>query len=273
MNNVILSAFLMGGLGNQMFQIAHTYAQGLKNNLNVSFKPIAGGNMQGNKPINYLKNIFKNFNFDNNIGDLKRVKEQGFYFTPINDKWDESVEFYGYFQSSKNFYGFQDEIKDKFRPSEDFLDKIYNIYPQLLNKNNLSLHVRRGDYLTVSHILPVVSKQYIDYCVNEIGEYDYLFVFSDDKQWVRDNLNYPNMIIVEGLEDYEELWTISLCKNNIMSNSSFSWWGVYLSNFDNKQVMCPYPWFGPSGEKKFEDIYEENWKKVNLRYVNGLLTL
>ena len=57
----------MGGLGNQMFQIAHTYAQGLKNNLNVSFKPIAGGNMQGNKPINYLKNIFKNFNFDNNL--------------------------------------------------------------------------------------------------------------------------------------------------------------------------------------------------------------
>jgi len=74
MNNVILSAFLMGGLGNQMFQIAHTYAQGLKNNLNVSFKPIAGGNMQGNKPINYLKNIFKNFNFDNNIGISKVVK-------------------------------------------------------------------------------------------------------------------------------------------------------------------------------------------------------
>jgi len=81
------------------------------------------------------------------------------------------------------------------------------------------------------------------------------------------------MIIVEGLEDYEELWTMSLCKNNIMSNSSFSWWGVYLSDFDNKQVMCPYPWFGPSGEKKFDDIYEKNWKKVNLRYENGLLTL
>jgi hypothetical protein len=115
----------MGGLGNQMFQIAHTYAQGLKNDLNVSFKPIAGGNMQGNKPINYLKNIFKNFNFDNNIGDLKRVKEQGFYFTPINDKWGESVEFYGYFQSSQNFYGFDSIIKEKFQPTEEFLSKIY----------------------------------------------------------------------------------------------------------------------------------------------------
>ena len=273
MNNVIISASLLGGLGNQMFQIAHAYAQGLKNNLTVTFKPEAGGNMQGNKPINYLKNIFRDFNFDSNINNLKRVSEPGWYFTPLNIKWEESIEFYGYFQSSKNFYGYNNEIKNKFKPSEEFLSKIYTIYPQLLNKNNLSLHVRRGDYLMVSHILPVVSKQYIEYCVNKIGEYDYLFVFSDDKQWVKNNLKYPNMIVVEGLEDYEELWTISLCKNNIMSNSSFSWWGVFLSEFDDKRVLCPYPWFGPAGEKKFDDIYEEKWEKVNLLYKHGELTL
>lgn len=273
MSELVSSAFLMGGLGNQMFQIAHAFAQGERKNIKTIFKPIASGKMQGNKPNKYLTNIFRNFQFENEIPNLKRISENGWFFTKINPEWNQPIEFYGYFQSSQNFYGFDSIIKEKFRPTDEFLSKIFAIYPQLEHKNNLSLHVRRGDYLTVSHILPVISKEYIDYCVNEINDYDYLFVFSDDKQWVKNNLDYPNMIIVEGLEDYEELWTMSLCKNNIMSNSSFSWWGVYLSNFDNKQVMCPYPWFGPGGEKKFDDIYDENWKKVKLRYENGLLTL
>ena len=74
-----------------------------------------------------------------------------------------------------------------------------------------------------------------------------------------------------GLEDYEELWAISLCNHNIMSNSSFSWWGSYLNKNKDKRIFVPSLWFGPKGEKNFDDVYEPEWEKINVLYNNGKL--
>ena len=138
-------------------------------------------------------------------------------------------------------------------------------------KTNIGLHIRRGDYTTISHVLPVIDKTYIDESLKQNGSYTTLFIFSDDVEWIKQNLSYPNQIIVTGLEDYEELWLMSLCKNNIMSNSTFSWWGVFLNKNVNKKVYTPSIWFGPSGEYNWEDIYIESWTKINVKYSNGLL--
>jgi hypothetical protein len=120
-------------------------------------------------------------------------------------------------------------------------------------------------------VLPVIDITYIDKCVKLIGEYSYIFIFSDDKKWVKDNLNYPNTIIVDDLEDYEDLWLISLCNHNIMSNSSFSWWGSFLNQHKNKKVFVPSIWFGPMGEKNYQDIYEPEWNKINVIFENQKL--
>ena len=53
-----------------------------------------------------------------------------------------------------------------------------------------------------------------------------------------------------------------------MSNSSFSWWGSYLNN-NNNQVYVPSIWFGPNGEKNYQDIYESNWNIITTKYKNG----
>jgi len=64
---------------------------------------------------------------------------------------------------------------------------------------------------------------------------------------------------------------ISLCKINIMSNSSFSWWGSYLNKNINKKIYCPSIWFGPKGENNYQDIYEDDWVKIEVRYEFGRL--
>jgi hypothetical protein len=260
----------MGGLGNQMFQISKSVAEGLKNNLPVFFRTSSFIPMEGNQPINYLSNIFRNLNFDNSKIPTFRINEQTWSYYETNHVYTEPTEFYGYFQSSKNFLNYKKEIRDLFLPTEEFINKLKSLHPKIFNPNSVSIHVRRGDYLGISEVLPVLDKSYFDYCVKDFEDSD-IFIFSNDKEWVKSNLNYNNSVVVEGLEDYEELWAISLCNNNIMSNSSFSWWGSYLNLNKNKKVIVPNIWFGPMGEKNYESIYEDKWIKINVNFKNGKL--
>lgn len=260
----------MGGLGNQMFQISKAYAEGLKNNIPVSFRSKSFIPMEGNQPSKYKSNIFKKIKFNDNISPTVRINEKTWSYYETNYIYDQPTEFYGYFQSSKNFLEFKKEIQEMFLPTEEFINKIKKIYPKIFDKNSTSIHVRRGDYLIISEILPVLDKTYFDYSVNRI-DYSHLFIFSNDKEWAKTNLKYKNSTIVEGLTDYEELWLMSLCNHNIMSNSSFSWWGSYLNINQDKKVFCPSVWFGPKGEKNYQDVYEDDWIKINVKYKDNCL--
>ena len=126
-------------------------------------------------------------------------------------------------------------------------------------------------YVKISHFHPVIDKTYIDEAISQNGKYSTIFIFSDDVEWVKQNLSYPNQIIVTELEDYEELWLMSLCKNNIMSNSTFSWWGSFLNKNKNKNVFTPSIWFGPSVGYNFQDIYLDSWIKITVTYSKGVL--
>lgn len=270
MENIISTAYLMGGLGNQMFQMSHALCQGWKNNIPTKFRPSSYTPMQANQPTKYLDNIFRNVEFTNDIHNTIRI-ESGWGYTPINPSWETSVEFFGYFQSNKNFLGYDEKIKELFQPTEEFVNKVNALFPEINNEGTISLHIRRGDYTTISHVLPVIDKTYIDEALKQNGSYTTLFIFSDNVEWVKQNLSYPNQIIVTGLEDYEEMWFMSLCKNNITSNSTFSWWGGFLNQNINKKIYVPSVWFGPSGEYNWEDIYIDSWTKINVTYSNGLL--
>jgi hypothetical protein len=261
----------MGGLGNQMFQISKALSEGLENGIDVKFKKEAFIPMEGNQPSKYENNIFRNIKFED-YGDIPlQIDEVSWGYR--NDKvfYYKPVKYYGYYQSSKNFKSQSNKIKDCFLPTQQFIDKIKNLYPKIFDDGSVSIHVRRGDYLSVSEILPVIDKTYIDECLRQIGEYSNIFIFSNDKEWCKENLNYNNSVVVDGLDDYEELWSISLCNHNIMSNSSFSWWGSYLNLNKNKKIYCPSVWFGPKGEKNYQDIYEDNWYKIEVHYALGKL--
>lgn len=270
MENFITS-YLMGGLGNQMFQIAKAKTEGYIHNTPVFFKPFSFLPMEGNQTINYVDNIFRNIDFKENINPLKRVNEISWDYSDLKYDYDISIMFYGYFQSSKNFKNYSEKIKNLFLPTEKFKEKLKSKYPLIFEKNSVSIHIRRGDYLTISDVLPIVDKSYIDKSLKVINNYSNIFVFTNDTEWAENNLNYDKCTIVKDLEDYEDLWAISLCNHNIMSNSSFSWWGSYLNKNKNKKVCVPSVWFGPKGEQNYKDIYETNWQKISVVYNNGFL--
>lgn len=247
----MLTAFLKGGLGNQLFQISNIISRARKENEFYKFITHTYTPMQARGAEHYVNNIYRNIDFSMSYDE--------YYYSKIID---------GYFQDFKYFKEISEEIKDLFSPSQEFLKKIYNLYPDLFSKKTLSIHVRRGDYLTIPSILPVVDISYINKSIELVGDYDLCYIFSDDKQWVKNNLKIKNSIVVDNLEDYEELWMMSLCHNNIISNSTFSWWGSFLNKNPYKKIIVPSLWVGPDNEM-IDDIYMENFIKVPVFWSNG----
>ena len=258
MSKPFVTCRLMGGLGNQMFQIAHVLAQAKKNNVdyilpNKSYTPL-----QGKQTLNYVNNIFSKLKFSNDIKVSKVVNSPKFSFTPYNELITNSIAFNGYYQSQKNFYGYDDYIKSFFKPSEETIKKLISKYP-LLSNDVTAIHVRRGDYLKFPDVHPVVTKTYINKGLEIINNDNPIFVFTDDPSWCLENLNFKFKFIKE--EDYMEMWIMSMCKDFVISSSSFSWWGSFLSD-KNGIVVSPSQWFGPKGYEDFNDIYRKNFKKI-----------
>jgi hypothetical protein len=259
----------MGGLGNQLFQAAHAIAKGITHNREVVFVPRSWTPMQGRQTENYLNNIFRNLKFVDNIDGFEKVGEGPFEYSEVLVKENNTV-FDGYFQSSKNFSPHYDAIRNIFSPTEEFINEIFEKYPMLNQKDTLSIHIRRGDCFMNPDIHPIATEKYVERAVNEVGEYSHVFVFSDDREWVKENLKFTNVTYVED-EDYREMWLMSLCKNNIIVNSTFSWWGSFLNKNPNKKVIAPSMWFGPKGPRNYSDLYEPYWKVLEVKYENGWL--
>jgi hypothetical protein len=227
--------------------------------------------MQGRQTKNYVNNIFRNLKFiDEYPNPYHIVNEGSWEYSEINPN-EQNTIFDGYFQSSKNFLGFDDEIKKIFSPTEEFVNEMYLKYPELNQENTLSIHIRRGDCFINPDIHPIANENYVNMALNEIGDYTHVFIFSDDKKWVKENLKFKNVTYIDD-EDYKEMWLMSLCKNHIMVNSTFSWWATFLNKNPNKKIVAPSIWFGPRGPKNYKDIYESNWIILNVKYEDGWLS-
>jgi hypothetical protein len=254
----MVSCYLQGGLGNYLFQIATAYSKSLDLNKKFVINP---KNIQVvHKPITfYTDNILKNIVFDNNFNPIEIYYEPYFHYTPIPD-FMLPTQLYGYFQSEKYFKHNRDKILDFFS-CNNVIEKIYDKYKIALNNDTCSIHVRRGDYLNLIDHHPVQDMEYYKKAISIVGYEKTFFIFSDDIGWCKENFNFlDNVIYCENNKDYEELYLMSLCKDNIIANSSFSWWGAWLNKNDTKKVISPKKWFGPSKSNFVTDnIYCEKW--------------
>ena len=258
---IYITCDFMGGLGNQMFQVAHAIAQAKKNNLPTLFRTTSYTPLQGKQTLKYKNSIFSKLTFNDNIKPTYTVKEKEWAFNPINELIIRPTSFFGYYQSDKNFYGYDDLIRDTFLPKKETMDDLTIEFPEL-NEGVTCIHVRRGDYLKSPNVHPTIDEGFIKEGLKHLTPQKYLMIFSDDIEWCKNNLSglSDNLVFVDGdFEDYEEIWLMSNCNNYIISNSTFSWWGAFL-NKNNPEVVAPSKWFGPNGPtQNYKDIYRNNW--------------
>ncbi len=258
---------LKGGLGNQLFQVAAAYGYSLENNYEPIFPIQCDQNCT--RKESYETTILKNIKRINTKvgGEWVFYKEIGFEYNKI-PKCEATANIFidGYFQSFKYFDKYKKEIKNLF----DILPRKEIKLPlEEKNLEKVSIHVRRGDYLNFPDIHPVLNISYYEKAIKEIEEDrdKMYYIFSDDIDWCKKQnvfQNLKNKIFVSNLKDYECLYMMIDCDYHIIANSSFSWWGAYLSNSKCVYVPDPSIWFGIKGPKvKGEDLYPLGWKIIN----------
>jgi hypothetical protein len=269
------SAKLMGGLGNQMFQIAHAYAQALnakKNGVDViprfDMHVAWLEKFPERQAANYKSNILRNVDFnpftvpESGAHDWQQIHEEGFHYKEINPTWVTSVKFNGYFQSEKYFKAYRQDVVDLFAAPEEIKTSLLEEFPQLV-ENTTAVFVRRGDYLKYPEIHPPTTEEYLKRAleINAATNPKHYLIVSDDYAWCIETLGkyLPKDKITNAVcADWKQLWLASLCSNFICTNSTFGWWSAFLSSHPGKQIIFPATWFGPSGPQNWQDIYLED---------------
>lgn len=262
---------LRGRTGNMMFEIAHSYAKSLEFNRQfiVPNSESSSGHLE--------KNLFRKLDFSIKISgqdsNAKIINGQ-FHYEDLKPFENEPTVFSGYYQSEKYFSKYTEVVKDLYSPPITFINKALTDFPFFNNSVVGAINVRRGDYLIMPRRHPVITLDYINESYNNLPKCDYILILSDDITWCRENIKLPtNLIFVENYVDCEGLWLLSLCDHFIISNSTYSWWGAYLSRTENKVVVSPDTWFGPDVTEDPKDIWCENWVKIPTKWVDGFLEL
>lgn len=253
-----------GFLGNVMFQVAATIGTALDNNMGYFFP---------------YKDYYKEFKGSIPILEPSillqlptiNYTEPSYHYTRIKISNEKNYNLLGYYQSKKYWENHQDKIKQTFEFNDIITTHIKKKYDFALVKTNLvSIHVRRGDYLNHPDCHPVMTVGYYLDAINKIKsivtEPLTCIVFSDDPTWCRqnfdDNLFGCSFIFSEGNTPAEDMYFMSLCRFNIMSNSSFSWWGQELNSNPDKLAIAPTKdkWYGKTHSHwNIDDLYDNNW--------------
>ncbi len=282
----MITIYLSGGLGNQLFQFSTAYALSKIKETNLT---INISNYSSNIR-SYELNIFENIRLNYSVQDkswrsdwrILRVLKYFFGNSVASErhpfKYDSSIfnngknlNLFGYFQSEKYFLEFRDDILKllKFPPIVDV--ELKNLKGSISSQNSVSIHVRRGDYISNPQakkyhgVLPVsYYKKAIDLIKSKTLEPSF-FVFTDDPKWVSDNFyflsEYKLIDINKGANSFRDIELMSCCKHNIIANSSFSWWGAWINNNQDKIVIAPKRWVIQKSEP-LDDIIPVSWNAI-----------
>lgn len=230
----------LGHLGNQMFQYASL--QGIAHNRGFDWKIPPRTNFGKNYP-SLRSNIYDCFYLDTNvdehigIGEVESVTEKHHGFDEdLFNNCPDNINLSGYFQSYRYFDGIKKKIKMDFT----FPAQISELFPK---KNTLAIHVRRTDYLGLSAHHTNLSTDYYSKALDAVGDFSEAIVFSDDIEWCKTVPEFKGLTFSID-SPYNDLKLMTRCEKHIIANSSFSWWGAYLSDSDT--VIAPKNWFGPA---------------------------
>lgn len=244
-----------GWLGNQMFQYAATKALSLHVGTECSFPR--------NKPSLY--DLFPiSAAWMRGLDFRVTYQEPHFHFDPAFWDLKNGAVLSGYFQSEKYFAPYAEQIRREFMLPPSYL----HIPPLAARGETVSVHVRRGDYLSPElrdHHPPLTMEYYRAAMARFPGARFQLF--SDDPGWCLLNFRDAGykVEISTGHTAPEDMALMASCDHHIIANSSFSWWGAWLGRNPGKRVVAPAAWFGPSKplpQWDTRDLLPESWEKT-----------
>lgn len=282
---------LSGGLGNQMFQYAlylklkslgkdveidtslcnsqdASRYQKLADAFGIELEPIPvkeanrirGFAVGGSKVVNLFYRLTKS-------------KKITIYEDKIDDYQDcifelDDVLLSGYWQSEQYFASIKDEIKKAFT-FHYISDENQKLAQKMCDENSVSIHIRRTDYLNDTNRLiygDICTENYYENAIKYMRSHldsPIFYVFSDDVEWIKNSsIITDDMIIVENNnydKSYQDMFLISSCKNNVIANSTFSWWGAYLKT-NVGLVVCPSRWL--NNHDVIDNIVCANWVRI-----------
>ena len=290
---------IVGGLGNQMFQYACAKAISLELNLplKVTFDMFGAYTIHNGPELERVFSLQLEHasvrELRNLIGVLRAspfvrklltskalsaLRGSNFIVEPHYNYWDglvtkahNGVYLQGYWQSERYFENHVSTLRDDFTFRYSPSGVNAELQSEIRSQNSVSVHVRRGDYVSNPKTLSVhgvCSPEYyynaIELVKSKVADLR-LYVFSDDAEWASNTLKerYPDIIVIDhnhGEESYNDMRLMSVCKHHIIANSSFSWWGAWLNPNPNKIVVAPKQWF--AADIDTQDLIPESWIRI-----------
>lgn len=284
---------LLGGLGNQMFQYATARALALRHGAEVVLD-VSGFEsytlrryeldalsiearlatadelvaIGGAEPSSRLARLLAPLK---GRPSIQVLREAHFHYDPVLAGARPPIALHGYWQSERYFQDAGDQLAKEFTPREALDPLNAATAGQIRATNAVSLHVRRGDYVSdarTNQYHGTCSPQYyaaaVDYILARSAD-AHLFVFSDDPAWTRDNMTFPapTTYVAANPADqgYRDMQLMAMCRHHIIANSSFSWWGAWLNRAADKIVVAPSRWFA-SGANDTRDLVPAKWVRI-----------
>jgi glycosyltransferase involved in cell wall biosynthesis len=252
---------LAGGLGNQMFEVAVAASMAKDNGAIAVINPTEHILPNQGRNVNtYLNNVFSRIVTDCNPPTNNHILADKIYYHPLEFK--PNIKLRGHFQSYKYFDHNRQYIRDLFAPTLDVEEHIWQNYPVGECPRITAIQVRRGDYVKFPQHHPLLPPEYTAKAV-KMTDCEAVWIFSDDTEWCKNNLHFDVPVEYVKDEDYIEMYLMGLCKNLVISNSSFGWWAAYLGS---AKVFAPNPWFGPALVAegfKYDDLVLPDWTVIN----------
>jgi len=251
----------LGQLGNQMFQYASL--KGIARHRGFDYM-IPQHNVEIDVLGNHLRTeLFDPFDLNVKVGlqDVKYIQEPHYHFSEkLFNNCPDNVSLYGFFQTEKYFNHIRDDILKDFNFKDEIKEECEYITEQF--DNPIGLHIRRGDFLINYKNHHNLTLDYYDKALKKFDDNRQVVIFSDDPQWCYEQNIFAGdrFLISKDNGPYHDLYMMTKCKDFIIANSTYSWWGAWISDSIDKKVIAPKKWFGVNNQNKsIEDLFPSDW--------------
>ncbi len=296
----MIISHILGGLGNQMFQYAFGRALAVRHRTDLyvdlseydngrgyalhngfelehifSISAMVATEKDVEKLLGFWRTRYLRRMLLNRYGALLRgqcyVLEPHFHFSSSLHELPDNIYLRGYWQTQKYFHAIEHILRTEFSFKVSLTGLNANLAECIDTQNSVSIHIRRGDYVSNKQANKLFGTCTIDYYVLAIQyileriETPHFYVFSDDIDWVRSNLKIASTCTFvdhnTGQTSFQDMHLMSLCRHHIIANSSFSWWGAWLNQATDKIVVAPREWF-VNNKLDTRDLLPENWVRL-----------